>query len=209
MSREDKQQVVCLGMRGRASDKVELSRDIQSSLSHPAPLGLCDTSQPGLQSPDNYKFKHSIIAIVPRSDSPYFSGPESLTIIESQHFIINAESAEKTGGLIASTLGPHCCCPSSHPESKNMRGQVRVLHCPEYNRLMIRYREIMDNLRNLATQFSYSNTTRFSFLIKSILIISPGDVLQSDSILILISKLIASQRKQEEMDGPGSEQCGG
>ena len=185
MSREDKQQVVCLGMRGRPSDKVELSRDIQSSLSHPAPrsgpLGLCDTSQPGLQSPDNYKFKHSIIAIVPRSDSPYFSWPESLTIIESQHFIINAESAEKTGGLIASTLGPRQdpvqSWPSSHPAREPRYegpSHCTVLHCPEYNRLMIRHREIMDNLRNLSRQFSYSNT-RFSFLIKSILIISLGD----------------------------------
>ena len=65
---------------------------------------------------------------------------------------------------------------------------------------MTRYREIMANLRKI----SYSNTW-FSFLIKSILRISRGDSLQSDSILILISKLIASQRKQEEMDGAASE----
>ena len=38
MSKEDKQLVVCVGVRGRLkSDSVELSRDIHSSLSHPTP----------------------------------------------------------------------------------------------------------------------------------------------------------------------------
>ena len=75
MSREDKQQVVCLGMRGRPSDNVELSRDIQSSLSHPAPRSAPTVRHLilwTLPSPHNCQFKHSIIAIVSRSSLSIF-----------------------------------------------------------------------------------------------------------------------------------------
>ena len=46
------------------SDNVELSRDIQGSLSHPSPGFDRTVWQSILWSADNYKFKHSIIAIV-------------------------------------------------------------------------------------------------------------------------------------------------
>ena len=136
---------------------------------------LCDTSYPGC-SPHNYKFKHSIIAIVSRSSSlsiflmasqrdnnskPTFHTKRRVTWENWAHWLPQLWVRARTDWLTAAHHHPahreqNCGGPA---DSRQAVPVFCVLQGPEYNRLMTRrarpgHGEIMDNLRNLRRQFS-------------------------------------------------------